>query len=345
MEDVLVLYNQVNTSDSTFQESRGGVLDQVRAVLEALDKLGIPSESLAVENLQHLVSLLKLRKEKLIFNLIEEFPGSSRDACAVPALCEAFGAGCTGSGTEALFLAQDKARTRAILTAAGLPCPMGLTVEPGRPFPMERLKKGIYIIKPACSDASEGIGQDSVVTIPSRQAAEKVEKIHQEFHQAAIVEQFIPARELNVSIIETAGKTRVLPLAEIDFSAFPKGMPRIVDYQAKWIKDSFAYQNTPRIIPAPLEEPLAEKIRTLAIQAWQALDCRGYARVDFRLDEKNQPYILEINPNPDISPDAGFAAALAAAQIPYERFVWLMLRNAIQTRNRNALSTQNGASL
>lgn len=342
MEDVLVLYNQVDYSDPAFPESRGGVLDQVQAVLEALDKLGIESQSLAVESLQHLVSLLKLRKEKLIFNLIEEFPGSSRDACAVPALCEAFGAGCTGNGTEALFLAQDKARTRALLTAAGLPCPAGLTIEPGRPFPMEKVKPGLYLIKPACTDASEGITQDSIVHVPSPQAVETVNGIHQRFHQAAVVEQFIAARELNVSILEAAGKLRVLPLAEIDFSAFPEGMPRIVDYQAKWVKDSFAYQNTPRIIPAPLEEPLAEKIRTLAIQAWQTLDCRGYARVDFRLDEKNHPYILEINPNPDISPDAGFAAALAAAKIPYERFVWLMLQNATQTRERNSLQTENG---
>jgi D-alanine-D-alanine ligase len=342
MEDVLVLYNQVDPSDPAFQESRGGVLDQVQAVLSALDKLGIESQSLAVENLPHLVSLLKLRKEKIVFNLIEEFPGSVRDACAVPALCEAFGVGCTGNGTEALFLAQDKTRTRAILTAAGLPCPAGVSIEPGRPFPMNKLKKGLYIIKPACSDASEGITQDSIVSIPSPKAAEKIETIHRTFHQAAIVEQFIPARELNVSILETAGKPRVLPLAEIDFSAFPEGMPRIVDYQAKWIKDSFAYQNTPRIIPAPIEERLAERIRRLALQAWQALDCRGYARVDFRLDENDQPYILEINPNPDISPDAGFAAALAAAHIPYERFVWLMIQNAISIRNQNAFRTDNG---
>ncbi|HRU14507.1 MAG TPA: ATP-grasp domain-containing protein [Anaerohalosphaeraceae bacterium] len=344
MESVLVLYNQIDPSDPAFQESRTGVLEQVKAVLDALDKLGIEAEALAVENLQHLVSLLKLRKEKLFFNLIEEFPGSVRDACAVPALCEAFGAECTGNGTEALFLAQDKARTRAILTAAGLPCPVGVSVEPGCPIPLERLKKGTYIIKPACSDASEGIGEDSVVKIPSQQAAQKVKKIHREFHQAAIVEQFIPSRELNVSIIETCGKVRILPLAEIDFSAFPKEKPRIVDYQAKWVKGSFAYEHTPRMIPAPLEEPLAKKIRTLALQAWRALDCRGYARVDFRLDEKNRPFLLEINPNPDISPDAGFAAALVAAHIPYERFVWMMLQNAIHIRTRNALTAQNGGA-
>ena len=115
--------------------------------------------------------------------------------------------------------------------------------------------------------------------------------------------------------------SRVLPLAEIDFSAFSDKQLKLVDYEAKWVKESFGYNNTPRIIPAPLAEPVAEKVRHLALQAWDALGCRGYARVDFRLDEKDNPYVLEVNPNPDISPDAGFAAALEAAKIPYEQFV------------------------
>lgn len=344
MENVLVLYNQVPDDDPAFQESREGVMDQVQAVAESLDKLGIGAEILAVESLQHLVSLLKLREEKLIFNLVEEFDGSIRDACAVPALCEAFGAGCTGSGTEALFLAQDKARTRAILLAAGLSCPAGVAVEPGRPLPADRLKEGLYIIKPAFCDASEGIGPESVVKIPSDKAHEQVRRIHEQFKQAVVIEQFIPDRELNVSVLEVAGKPRVLPLAEIDFSAFPEGRPRIVDYRAKWVKDSFSYNNTPRIIPAPLDEPVAEKVRSLAVGAWQTLGCSGYARVDFRLDDKNRPYIMEVNPNPDLTPNDGFDAALQAAGIPYERFVWMMLQNAVAARHRHALSMNPGSA-
>ena len=342
MESVLVLYNQFDTGDGSFQESRAGVMDQVRAVTESLDKLGMEYEVLPVDDLRHLVTLLTRRREKLIFNLIEEFTGSIRQACAVPALCEAFGAGCTGNGTEALFLAQDKARAKAILSSAELPCPAGVAVEPGRSLPAACLPEGTYIIKPACSDASEGIQADSVVPIPSAVAQTCVERIHQRFKQTAIVEQFIPSRELNVSVIEFAGRPRVLPLAEIDFSAFSADRLRIVDYQAKWVPDSFGYNHTPRLIPAPLAEPLAEQIRSLAAGAWRALGCTGYARVDFRLDEQDRPYILEVNPNPDISPDAGFAAALAAAQIPYERFVWMMLQNAARRRENAALSFPTG---
>jgi D-alanine-D-alanine ligase len=333
MEKVLVLYNQFEQNDESFQESRAGVMDQVEAVTNSLKKLGIKSQVMPVENLKHLAKILSRRKEKLIFNLMEEFAGSIREACIVPALCQAFETGCTGNGTEALFLAQDKARAKAILMSAGLPCPAGVSVKSGDSLSSYNLEKGTYIIKPACSDASEGIEIDSVVTIPSSAADTRVRWIHEKFNQAAIVEQYIPSRELNVSVIETDAGAKVLPLAEIDFSAFSKNQLRLVDYQAKWVKDSFGYNNTPRIIPAPLSEVISEKVRSLAIQAWENLQCSGYARVDFRLDEKDNPFILEINPNPDISPDAGFAAALAAAGIPYEQFVLLMLQNAIRRRD------------
>jgi D-alanine-D-alanine ligase len=334
MEKVLVLYNHFDENDATFQESRSGVIDQVNAVADSLKKLGMEFDVLAVRDLRHLAEILSYRPEKLIFNLMEEFSGSIRQASIAPALCEAFGAGFTGSGTEAILLAQDKARAKAILVAAGLPCPAGISVKPGDSIKAGDLKKGTYIIKPACCDASEGIESDSVVTVPSSAADAKVRWIHEKFNQAAVVEQFIPARELNVSVIETEKGPKVLPLAEIDFSAFSKNQLRLVDYKAKWVKNSSEYINTTRIIPARLAEPVAEKVRTIAMQAWEALGCSGYARVDFRLDEKDSPFVLEVNPNPDISPDAGFAAALAAANIPYEQFVFKMLKNAIRQRNK-----------
>ena len=341
MEKVLVLYNRFEENNDSFQESRSGVMDQVNAVADSLEKLDIEHEVMPVENLRHLAEMLTTRQEKLIFNLMEEFAGSIREACIVPALCEAFSVGCTGNGTEALFLSQDKTRAKAILVSAGLPCPAGISVKPGGLIPADSLQKGMYIIKPACCDASEGIETDSVVTIPSVAADERIKLIHEKFGQAAIVEQYIPSRELNVSVIETEKEVRVLPLAEINFSAFSENQLKIVDYNAKWIKDSFGYNNTPRIIPAPLDESIAEKVRSLAIQSWQALGCSGYARVDFRLDEKDTPYVLEVNPNPDISPDAGFAAALNAAEIPYEQFVMMMLQNAIRRRNSIQISTAN----
>ena len=185
------------------------------------------------------------------------------------------------------------------------------------------------IIKPLQTDASEGIDPASVITNNDNdKIAVVIKKIHDTFRQPAIVEQFIDGREINVAILREGENIRIMPLAEIDFSAFPPDKPRIVDYAAKWIKESFEYKNTPRKIPADLPKTTADLIKNYAMTAWQAVGARDYIRVDFRLDAELNPYILEINANPDISPDAGFTAAIKAARIYYERFIRIILENA-----------------
>ena len=329
MENILILHNTFGSSEDSLYESRAGVMDQVHAVEQSLDVLGIDSEVLAVENLRHLTQVLGARREKLIFNLAEEFLCSMEQACYVPAVCRAFGKCCTGNDTPALLLSQNKIYAKAILRDAGLPCPEGIVVYPQQKRDWDSLSDGQYILKPAFCDASEGITAESVLSLPEeREKAETlIEMLHRQFCQPVIVERFIPARELNVSIIERNGKIKVLPLAEIDFSAFSDAQTKIVDYDAKWQKDSFGYNNTPRKIPADLPQDVASRVESLAAEAFTAVGCRDYARVDFRLDENLEPFILEVNPNPDISPDAGFAAAITDASISYERFVWSILTN------------------
>ncbi|MDH4203410.1 MAG: ATP-grasp domain-containing protein [Phycisphaerae bacterium] len=329
MENILILHNTFGSSDDLLYESRAGVMDQVRAVEQSLDVLGVGSEVLALENLRHLTQVLGARRESLIFNLAEEFLCSIEQACYVPAVCRAFGKRCTGNDTPALLLSQNKIYAKAILRNAGLPCSEGVVIYPQQKADWAQVSAGRYIFKPAFCDASEGITAESVLSLPEerKQGDALIEKLHREFNQPVIVERFIPARELNVSVIERNGKIKVLPLAEIDFSAFSDSQTKIVDYDAKWQKDSFGYNNTPRKIPADVPENVALRVESLAAAAFKAVGCRDYARVDFRLDEDMAPFILEVNPNPDISPDAGFAAAIEAAGIPYERFVWTVLTN------------------
>ena len=124
-------------------------------------------------------------------------------------------------------------------------------------------------------------------------------------------------REFNVGL--WGEPPEVLPLAEIDFSAFSDPLARIVTFAAKWEEDSFEYVNTPAQCPARVDEPTAERIREVARQAWQAIGCRGYARVDIRMDEAGTPYVVEVNCNPDISPDAGFFRAARAAGYSYQQ--------------------------
>jgi len=330
MDRVLIIHNTFGLPDDPLYQSRAGVMDQVNAVSRSLDVLGVDYTVVPVENLRHLTSVLTTRRERTIFNLAEEFLGSTDQACYVPAVCRAFDRCCTGNDTPALLLSLNKVHAKAILLQAGLPCPQGMVCLPGQTADLSGLPEGRYILKPACCDASEGIGADSVVDLPREldRAQALVGRLHVQFAQPVIVEQYIPARELNVSVILQGGRPRVMPLAEIDFSAFDVNTPKIVDYAAKWHPESFGYNNTPRKIPADLPEMTAERVRELAVAAWRTLGCWGYARVDFRLDDQLKPYILEVNPNPDISPDAGFAAAIAAGGIPYERFVWSVISNA-----------------
>lgn len=339
MESILVLHNTFGNASDPLYESRAGVMDQVHAVEQALDAMGIGHHTQAVEDLCHLTRILQERPENLIFNLVEEFLSSIEQACYVPVLCRAFGKSCSGNDTGTLLLGQNKILTKAMLREAGLPCPNGIVVYPLQQADPDKLHPGRYIFKPAFCDASEGITADSVLTLPAdrNRAGTLIETLHRQFSQPVIVEQFIPARELNVSVIEQNGHVQVLPPAEIDFGAFSGSQVRIVDYDAKWKKDSFGYNHTPRKIPADVPEFVSRHVETLAAAAFRTAGCRDYVRVDFRLDEDLNPFILEINPNPDISPDAGLAAALEAAHIPYQEFVRNVLTNAHE-RLRAALT-------
>ena len=332
---VLILHNvpPEGAARGAWRESDEGVLAEVGAVAVALERLGFEHRTIGVAGLRDVASVLAAAPEPVVFNLVESFIGAPAEVNYVPALGRAFGKACTGSDTPCLVAALDKGRTKTILRAAGLPCPPGVVVPVGERVRSADLSPGPFIVKPCTSDASEGIDARSVVAGPGAALTRAVRRVHEEVGQDALVEAFIVGRELNVSLLERGGAVAVLPLAEIDFSAFPPGRPRLVDYAAKWLVDSFEYRSTPHIIPAPLPIVRAREVRRLALGAWRALGCRDYARVDFRLDRRGRPWIIEVNPNPDISPDAGFdagfSAALGAVPISYADFVAAVIENAL----------------
>ena len=328
---VLILHNVGPTGPDgrpVWRESDAGVLDQVEAVAGALDVLGLPHRTVGVVRLADVPAVLAAAPEAVVFNLVEGFGTDGMAATLVPALCLTHGKGCTGNDTPGLMTALDKWQTKALLQAAGLSTPAGLMVAPGEKVAASRLPAGPCIVKPAWTDASEGIHASSVVAKAGPALRKAVARVHRDFGHPAIIEQYIEGRELNVSVFERGGVAEMLPIAEIDFSAFPAGCPRIVDYAAKWLPESFEYQNTPRIIPARVTARQAAEVRRLTLAAWHALGCRDYARVDLRMDARGRAFVLEVNPNPDITADAGFASALAAVGIPYEEFVSAMVENA-----------------
>ncbi|NQV35096.1 MAG: GNAT family N-acetyltransferase [Phycisphaeraceae bacterium] len=324
---VLILYN-TPVSEGSFPASEAGVLDEVQAVVRACQILQRPHRAAGITHYSQLSEILAGADETLVFNLVEGFTSFPEQATYVPALCTAFNKACTGNSTPGLLHSLDKWQSKTMLQAAGWPCPEAVCIQPGQRIP-QNLFAGPYLVKPLSTDASEGIDSRSVVSHAGRSLNAAVTRVHKQFSQPALVEQYINGRELNVSVIQRQGIAEALPLAEIDFSAFGPDRPRIVGYKAKWQTDTFEYHHTPRVIPAPLPKDLAEDIRVLAVGACRTLGCDDYCRVDLRLDQDLRPFILEVNANPDINPDAGFAAALEAAGIPYQDFVHMTLENAM----------------
>jgi D-alanine-D-alanine ligase len=324
-KSVLVVHNDFNSA--AFAESNAGLKDEIDAVCKTLEDLKVKYTVKSIKTIQQLSNILITNKQEIVFNLVEELPADITHACLVPAICRSFGRKFTGSDTLALLLAQNKWQAKAVLKAAGVPTPDGVFVPVGQKIAAKNLTKGSYIVKPAFCDASEGITADSIVSLGSKKMSAGIEKIHSQFNQAAIVEQFVAGRELNVSVLQCGKKIEVMPIAEIDFSTYKKDRPRIVDYAAKWHTESFEYNNTPRILPAKLPAKVAALVRQYAIGAYNALGCKDYVRVDLRLSEKNQPFVIEVNPNPDITPEAGFASAIEAGGISYKKFIETLLKN------------------
>ena len=311
-----------------YLESDAGVMEEVHAVDAALEQLGTVHRIAGARLLSDLPAILASSTEDVVFNLVEGFHSFPMEANYVPAICQAFGKECTGNTSPCLQLTLDKWQTKGVLSAAALPTALGVLIPVGKAVRRSKLPAGPYIVKPPSADASEGIDADSFVTEPGVALRKVVRRIHEQFGQPALIEQYVGNRELNVSLLQKGSQVEVLAIAEIDFTAFSDDKPRIVDYSAKWKPETFEYQNTPRILPAPLSEQTEEQVRRFAIEAWRSVGCRDYARVDFRIDDEGQPTILELNANPDISPEGGFAAALQFAKISYEQFVEIMVSNA-----------------
>lgn len=143
-------------------------------------------------------------------------------------------------------------------------------------------------------------------------------------------EEFIDGREFNVPMLDGPDGPQVLPPGEMDFSTFPEGKPRIIGHRAKWHESSFEYNNTPRSFDVREQDRgLVDQLRQLSLDCWRLFDLRGYVRVDFRVDRAGRPWILEVNANPCLSPEAGYAAALDEAGVSYDEAVRRILESAL----------------
>jgi D-alanine-D-alanine ligase len=189
------------------------------------------------------------------------------------------------------------------------------------------------IVKPAHEDASLGVDFDAVVNNLA-ELRRRVAWVVQTYHQPAVVEEYINGRELNVAVVGDQIPV-ALPISEIVFAKMPAHLPKICTYNAKWLTGSQDDLWTAGQCPALLDEATTHKVQNLATAAFRLLGCRDYGRVDFRLSQDNQPYILEVNPNPDISPEAGLARSARASGRSYTQLIGEVIALALQRGETN----------
>jgi len=332
---VTILHNAVADSDSAADRD---VLVQVATVEQALRSLGHTTRRLPCTlNLELIEEALHADRPDLVFNLVESLAGSDRLGHLPAVLLEDLDLPYTGTRAASLHLTNNKPRAKERLRATGMPTPDWATVARDSVAEIPLRSAGLqppYIIKAVWEHASLGLDDHAVVTEgDGSTVCDQIASRSRQLGQTCFAEQYIGGREFNLSLIAGSDGPRVLPPAEIDFSAFPANKPRIVGYAAKWDEEAFEFGSTPRKFDFPVADaPLLDWLRSLAVDCWKLFDLAGYARVDFRIDAAGQPWILEINANPCLSPDAGFAAALARANVPLERAVEWIVEDAQRPR-------------
>src|SRR6185312_12984958 len=288
-------------------------LVQVNAIYRALEKLGNKVISLPfILDFSTLSSALQKYQPTLVFNLVESVLGRTELIHLPPLYLEQLNIPYTGSNANALFLSSDKCLSKRLLQAENITTPEWLETE--TVFPAN----GPYLVKSVLEDGSLGLDRDSLV-YDQQQLIKIIHDRRQRFGGKWFAERYIAGREFNIALLAGPQGPEVLPIAEIQFANLP--LP-IVDYAAKWYPDSVEYQATTSCFNFNEQDKLLfKKLIELSLHCWKVFKFSGYARVDVRVDQNGQPWVLEVNANPCLSPDAGFIAAAEQAGLDYNDVV------------------------
>lgn len=310
LHDEYACESRIDTSD---------VLAEAAHLAAALDALGYEPVIQAVGlDLAALADTIASAAPVAVFNLVESLAGRAQLIHFVPSLLETSGTPYTGCPSSAQYFTSNKLLAKRQLRAAVIPTP--------EVWAPQLTESGPWIVKSVWEHASLGIDDSSVVARGSDVPA-ALQRRRGEFGGEWFAERFIGGRELNVALIAEPSGVRPLPIAEILFEEFPPDKPRIVGYAAKWQDESFEYRHTPRTFA--VEPALARRATDAALACWRLFALQGYARVDFRVDSNGGLWVLEVNANPCLSPDAGFAAALQEGGIRFADAVSWLLEDAL----------------
>ncbi len=324
---VAVLYTSVFEALQDVREDlreEMGLEINARTIADALQSDGHEAWPHAFgKDAAELISGLSVMRPDAVFNLSEcpfLSPEKEMHACA---LLELLRLPYTGNGPLALGICNSKSLTKKILLAEGIPTPpfRHYTSEPSQdpeiPYPL--------VVKPANEDGSAGITEDSFVRdLP--ELRRQVKWLREHLRQSALAERYVGGREFNVGVLgngTAADPYRALPPAEL---VYRNPRWRLCSYESKWDKTHPSYHEISPVCPAEAPPEVLDRLSRVTLECARAFRLAGYARVDFRMDERGELYVLEVNPNPDISPDAGMPRAARAAGISYPALVREILR-------------------
>ncbi len=290
-------------------------IEEYGVMAEKLTKSGLDAYPLNIlDDINILIKDINKNKPDVIFNFMELYKDDARLEMNIVGVLELLGIPYTGAPPMALANCQSKVLAKRILNGHGIKTARFILIKNSAKRYRHNLNYPL-IIKPAFEDASVGIENSSIVE-DAKSLRERVEYILSVFQQPALVEEYIEGRELNVAVLGDRDPV-ALPISEIDFSEMPDHLYNIVSYQAKWDPNHEAYHKTIPSCPADLPKRIEKKAKEIAVDAFKIMGCRDYARVDMRLSRDNKLYVLEVNPNPDLTESAGFMRSAEAAGYSY----------------------------
>lgn len=329
MKKIVVLHSDISPKATPDELD---CLVQAETIAAALRSLNFHPVLLPFSlDIHHTMTRLRALKPQAVFNLVETVGSSGRLIHIAPAVLDLLKIPYTGCPTEAVFQTSNKPLAKKILRYAGIATPDWIEIN-GTQSRRQKAKR--YLIKSCWEHASIGLNEKSLIDYTSPKVVlKKMRLCETQLGGSCFAEAYIEGREFNVALISRPSGVQILPIAEMLFHNYGPNKLKIVDYKAKWDADSFEYNNTVRKFDFSAKDRLLIRwLKKISLRCWNIFSLKGYARVDFRVDKKNRPWVLEINTNPCLSPDAGFAAALHQAKIKYTDAVGWIIHDAIQYR-------------
>ena len=327
MKKAIILHSDVPPNAS---EDELDCLRQADTIAEALRELGYDPVLLPfVLDLNRTIEAMKTMQPEFVFNLVETINGKGSLIHFAPSLLDYLNIPFTGCGTDAMFLTSNKPLTKEMMQSAGIATPPWIS---SRGVYAGNAPSNTYLLKASWEDASVGLDENSIFTLNDKTDVVALMADRKKYIGGpCFAEAYIDGREFNMALIAGKSGVQALPPAEMQFIGYEPEKLKLLDYNAKWVEGTFEYENTARTMDFSSEDDaLIADLQDIAKRCWNLFGLRGYARVDFRIDKNGKPWVLEINANPCLSLEAGFAFAVERAGLKYSEAIALIIADALR---------------